>query len=138
VKESSAKQPEADLRRKDLCAIVQFFAGAKTWRLPVLRFAQSILLLLCLWSAASAESRTALVIGNSDYAFGPLVNPANDAKLMAGTLEKTGFKVTTLLNADRQTMQKALLTFSRDIRDKDTVDCSITQATGHRWLGQTT
>jgi hypothetical protein len=70
---------------------------------------------------ATAETRTALVIGNSEYSFGPLINPANDAKLMGETLTRTGFKVNTVLNADRQTMQRALLDFSRDIRDKETV-----------------
>jgi len=33
-----------------------------------------------------SEQRVALVIGNVDYASGPLRNPANDAKAMADTL----------------------------------------------------
>jgi hypothetical protein len=36
---------------------------------------------------AAAEHRVALVIGNGDYkAVGTLANPANDARLLAGTL----------------------------------------------------
>ena len=85
------------------------------------RFAALIFMVLLGSSMSCAETRSALVIGNSAYAFGPLLNPENDAKLLAETLEKTGFTVRTVLNADRQTMQKALLEFSRDIRDKDTV-----------------
>jgi hypothetical protein len=81
----------------------------------------AMVVVLLLSGLAFAETRTALVIGNSEYSFGPLVNPANDAKLMGETLAQTGFKVNTVLNADRQAMQCALLDFSRDIRDKDTV-----------------
>jgi Caspase domain len=89
------------------------------------------LLALCLWliliatsghvSSALASSRTALVVGNSAYPFGALINPANDAKLIAETLKKTGFDVTIILDANRVTLQSALLDFSRDIRSKDTV-----------------
>ncbi len=68
-----------------------------------------------------AASRTALVVGNSAYPFGALINPANDAKLIAETLKKTGFDVTVVLDANRVTLQTALLDFSRDIRSKDTV-----------------
>ncbi len=71
--------------------------------------------------SAVAAGRAALVIGNSAYPFGRLINPANDAKLMAATLRKVGFDVTTVLDADRQTMQRAMLEFSRAIRDTDTV-----------------
>ena len=70
---------------------------------------------------AVAAGRAALVIGNSAYAFSPLLNPANDAKLMAAALSKVGFDVTTVLDADRQAMQKAMIEFSRSIRDTDTV-----------------
>lgn len=70
---------------------------------------------------ASAASRTALVVGNSAYPFGPLANPANDAKLIAETLKKTGFEVTIVLDANKVTLQTALIAFSRDIRTKDTV-----------------
>lgn len=41
---------------------------------------------------ASAERR-AIVIGNSEYAFAPLVNPANDARLIATTLTELDFDV---------------------------------------------
>lgn len=43
---------------------------------------------------ASAESRFALVIGNSNYTVGPLANPVNDADLMAEALKSVGFDVT--------------------------------------------
>jgi hypothetical protein len=78
-------------------------------------------LLFLIVSAANAAERTALVVGNSAYPFGPLANPANDAKLIAETLKKTGFEVTVVLDANKVILQTALLAFSRDIRSKDTV-----------------
>ncbi len=69
-----------------------------------------------------AEGRVALVIGNSDYTkITKLRNPENDAALMASTLRRIGFEVTTLFNADQKTMKKAMLTFTRGLRDTDAV-----------------
>lgn len=42
---------------------------------------------------AFAERRAAIVVGNSEYAFAPLTNPANDAKLIANTLTELKFDV---------------------------------------------
>ena len=43
---------------------------------------------------ARADTRVALVVGNSDYKFvTPLSNPSNDAKLVATTLSSLGFKL---------------------------------------------
>jgi Caspase domain len=81
----------------------------------------ALVYMLVFATTAMAASRTALVVGNSAYPFGPLLNPANDAKLIAETLQKTGFDVTIVLDANRMAMQQALLDFSRDIRTKDTV-----------------
>jgi len=65
---------------------------------------------------ALAADRLALVIGNSGYKNAPLANPANDAKLMAATLETAGFKVTRIIDADQKSMKRALMKFSRDLR----------------------
>lgn len=43
--------------------------------------------------AAQAERRAAIVVGNSDYPFAPLINPGNDAKLIANTLTELKFDV---------------------------------------------
>ena len=90
-------------------------------RVSAIILAFALLLAPGLHRQADAAARAALVIGNSEYPFGKLINPRNDAKLMASTLKQVGFEVTTVLDADRQTMQKALLDFSRAIRDTDTV-----------------
>lgn len=47
-----------------------------------------------LWVAqAYAERRAAIVVGNGDYAFAPLTNPLNDARLIANTLTELSFDV---------------------------------------------
>jgi hypothetical protein len=44
-------------------------------------------------TAARAEQRVALVIGNAAYAAGAIKTAANDAGLVAQTLESAGFEV---------------------------------------------
>ena len=68
-----------------------------------------------------AENRIALVIGNSQYESAPLKNPRNDATLMADTLEKVGFDVTRLFDADQRTMKRAMIDFGRKLRGSDSV-----------------
>jgi formylglycine-generating enzyme required for sulfatase activity len=68
-------------------------------------------LLLLAGSVAVAEPRVALVIGNSEYASGPLANPANDAKLIGEALTGLGFEVVTRRNADQTTMKRAIQDF---------------------------
>jgi len=60
---------------------------------------------------ATAESRYALVIGNSAYPIGPLRNPVNDARAMARTLGETGFNVVLLEDATLPAMQRAIRDF---------------------------
>src|SRR5450631_2477721 len=62
-------------------------------------------------AAHAAETRIALVIGNSDYASGPLSNPANDAKLIGDELANLGFDVIARRNADQTTMKRAIQEF---------------------------
>lgn len=77
-----------------------------------------ILLVFCVTApAASAEQRVALVIGNSNYADAPLLNPANDARLIAATLRQLGFEVTERLDADENTMERAIQDFGDRLED---------------------
>lgn len=57
--------------------------------------------------------RTALVIGNSNYAYSPLKNPVNDAQAMTLALEELGFDVTMELNANQEKMELAIDEFGR-------------------------
>ena len=44
-------------------------------------------------SSLLSAPRRALVIGNGSYGFGPLKNPANDARAIAEELKRIGFEV---------------------------------------------
>jgi hypothetical protein len=73
-------------------------------------------------AAQPAETRIALVIGNSAYqSAGPLDNPQHDAKLMAERLRTAGFTVTLLVDADQQAMKRAMVDFGRELRSSEAV-----------------
>jgi len=66
--------------------------------------------------SAAAEPRTALVIGNSRYAFSPLANPANDATDIAAALRNAGFDVILKIDADRSAMTEAIGAFGKALK----------------------
>lgn len=80
---------------------------------------------------AWAESRLALVIGNSDYATAPLANPVNDASLMAHTLREVGFEVTHLENATLREMERGVVEFSRTLAQAGEDTVSLIYYAGH-------
>jgi uncharacterized caspase-like protein len=61
--------------------------------------------------AGVAETRFALVIGNSDYRAGALSTPANDAGLVADALTAAGFTVTGAANLDQATLRETIREF---------------------------
>ena len=64
---------------------------------------------------ATAAGRVALVVGNGTYAhIGRLPNPENDAADMTAALQRLGFEVTTVRDADRTAMTEALRVFTRE------------------------
>jgi len=65
-------------------------------------------------AAQRSEKRIALVIGNAGYQAGALATPANDAGLIAQTLEAAGFDVVGARDLDQDTLRHAL----RDFLDK--------------------
>lgn len=66
------------------------------------------------------EKRLALVIGNAEYENGvSLKNPANDATLMASTLEDLGFEVMKHVNTTKLDMEKAMYEFSKQLKEYD-------------------
>jgi hypothetical protein len=71
--------------------------------------------------ASIASPRRALVIGNAAYTadIGPLQNPVNDAADMASSLQKLGFTVTLVRDADKQRMAEAVEAFGRQLRPQD-------------------
>ncbi len=79
-----------------------------------------LLLLSALLSAwAHAETRIALVIGNSNYSFSPLTNPVNDATDMAETLKELGFNVFIHTDLDRKQMRQVIRKFGEKLKKSD-------------------
>src|SRR5215470_5444896 len=66
--------------------------------------------------AAGAEKRIALVIGNAGYQVGALTTPANDAGLIAQTLQAAGFDVAGARDLDQDSLRRAF----RDFLEKAT------------------
>jgi TPR repeat protein len=87
-------------------------------------------LFVCLAAtAAGAETRVALVIGNADYAAVPtLANPANDANDVTEALDALGFRVFTGVDLDLAGMRAILAEFSAAAR---TAEVALFYYAGH-------
>ena len=77
---------------------------------------------------ATAARRVALVIANSDYPQAPLANPKVDSGVVGPALEKAGFEVTTIVDADLDTFDEALQKFHADA---DGADVALFYFSGH-------
>ncbi len=75
---------------------------------------------------AQAESRIALLIGNSAYRSSPLANPVNDVRLMEGALKESGFAVTKAENASIREMRRLVRDFGEKLKASGVV-LSISQ-----------
>jgi uncharacterized caspase-like protein len=69
-------------------------------------------------STLNALPRFALVIGNTKYPEAPLKNPGNDARGIAGELQKLGFQVSLKLDARRNEMIEAIRAFGAELGKK--------------------
>jgi uncharacterized caspase-like protein len=85
-------------------------------KLIAMAFALIPLALVFTASAARAEKRLALVVGNAGYQVGALATPANDAGLVAQTLQAAGFDVVGARDLDQDSLRRAF----RDFLDKAT------------------
>ena len=79
-------------------------------------FVLALLSVLLFWDLASAsakaeEKRIALVVGNASYASGALPTPANDAGLIAQTLQAAGFDVVGVRDLDQDSLRKTFRDF---------------------------
>lgn len=92
-------------------------------RVAIGRLAGALLLLAAAVLGAApamAETRVALVIGNAAYrSFGPLANPANDARDVAAALKARDFEVLEGIDLDREGMAKILAGFIAKARNAD-------------------
>lgn len=82
--------------------------------------------------AASAESRLALVIGNSAYeTVSALPNPANDARAMAELLTAAGFEVISAPNLSQSAMRQAIGEFAGLVSRKGADTVTFVFYAGH-------
>jgi len=83
----------------------------------VIAVISGLFLLAAAVSAAQAEPRIALVLGNSNYGkeIGKLPNPVNDAGLIANALQQTGFTVIKVTDADQKQMKRAIKDFGEKL-----------------------
>jgi len=88
-----------------------------------------IVVMLAGLSMARAETRVALVVGNSAYEFAPkLTNPSNDAGDLTERLKALGFEVVGGIDLDRRTLVEALIKFGRAA---ETADVALFFYAGH-------
>jgi hypothetical protein len=82
-----------------------------------MRCAITAALLLLVAGSAAAQSRIALIVGNSDYSSGPLklANPIQDAEAMRRALQQAGFATIVRLNAKRIDLYRAVDEFAARI-----------------------
>lgn len=90
-------------------------------RVLVVSFALVVALSSVPAQSAGGERRVALVIGNTEYAVGPLVNPVNDAGDVAEVLERIGFDVTLTLDRTLSDMVEDLRHFRKRLAPGDVV-----------------
>ncbi len=113
------------MRRQRLCAARLIRRGSRgrlivrvssRW-LVLLTVVSTALLSLILQAGpalSATEKRIALVIGNAAYQAGALATPANDAGLVAQTLQAAGFDVVGARDLDEDALRRAM----RDFTDK--------------------
>ena len=97
-------------------------------------FCSAILLsaLLAGFSAAHAENRLALVIGESAYRAVPsLPNPANDARAMTKLLADSGFEVTTAADLSQKELNQKIGDFTAEIAAKGPDTVALVFYAGH-------
>ena len=78
----------------------------------------ALLATLAIAQAQGPEPRTALVVGNADYAFGALANPVNDAEAVAKSLQDAGFDVTLKTDANQEGMEQAISAFGAELKQR--------------------
>ena len=88
-----------------------------------------------LWAVqAGAASRVALVVGNGGYDpanIARLDNPVNDARLMAGALERVGFEVSLVTDAGQDAMRRAIKAFGKRLRGAGAAAVGLFYYAGH-------
>jgi len=87
------------------------------WRMGV-ALVLNFFILAAACTAAQAEKRIALLIGNEAYAsqIGRLANPHNDVALLEQTLKRLGFEVVTVRDAGLGALNRAVNAYARRVQ----------------------
>ena len=104
------------LHHRLLCALLLACAG---------------LLASAAWAQAEGARRVALVIGNSNYTQGPLLNPVNDARAMAKVLQSAGFTVILKTDVSQPEFLGALRDFGNRLKDGGPGTAGLFYFAGH-------
>jgi uncharacterized protein len=97
----------------------------RAWTLAVAALSLNVLMA----TSALAAGRVALVIGVSRYdKITTLANPAKDAALLKGTLEKLGFRVRALSDPSRSDLVEAIGAFEEEAKD---AEAAVVYYAGH-------
>lgn len=77
--------------------------------------------------------RAALVVGNGNYgkSLGKLLSPVADARLVARSLESVGFKTTILLDANQNTLKRAVRDFGQQVASLGSNTTALFYYSGH-------
>jgi uncharacterized caspase-like protein len=99
----------------------------------MVRVAAAVLLSIWLQSAAQAQGRFALLIGNQSYnaKVGPLKNPHNDIVLIGAALERLGFKIMLVKDADYKAIDTAIKRHIQTVRREGEGAVSFFYYSGH-------
>src|SRR5258707_9275512 len=87
---------------------------------------------LVLASAQAAEKRIALVVGNANYSSGALPTPANDAGLIAQTLQAAGFDVVGVRDLDQDSLRRTFRDFIAKVSAAGACTVSFLYLSGYR------
>src|SRR5437588_10007965 len=83
-------------------------------------------------AAQQQEKRIALVIGNGAYAKAPLATAANDAGLIAQTLQAAGFDVVGARDLDSDTLRRSFRDFTQKAESSGPGTAAMVYLSGYR------
>ncbi len=82
-------------------------------------FFAALFLTILMAVTAFAQNKTALLIANGDYQnFSSLANPVPEARQLRSALQRLGFQVTLLTDADKEEMIIGLRNFQRSVKSR--------------------
>ena len=81
--------------------------------------------------AQQREKRIALVIGNADYQAGVINTPANDAGLIAQTLQAAGFDVVGARDLDQDSLRRAFRDFNAKVASSGQNTVAVVYLSGY-------